>query len=460
MNLFSTKLILLLFLSPLVLYIISTKTEELFYLYIFYVPIQCIITSEFVTKNPALSGTTFTIIGGIKDFFLFLIFIGLLINFLMRKIKIKKDLMLSLIFLFVFLCFIYMVISPNLKAAVLEFRNLTEFSLAYFLVLVLLNIPEKIKTAIKCFLASGLLVSIYAFYVLLNSFIGYGYEFGVMPEHIVGRLTVFGNELTAGAFSTYMSLVAITSFCLILFLRKYNWKKIVLAILFLLSCINIAFTFSRRAYLVMILVASFLLILIKRVRVRLISIGAIALITITIFAALAFPNTLKIFYDRMTNIDPTHITNIGRIIEFKEIISIIREHHYLGRGLGVSGSAGITFPFPEYIYSHNIYTAIFLQMGFLGLFLFLIIIGVTIFRGLNPKHLRRVSSCNKSILLGSSLCVFTLAFQSIFSITMFVFPFNFYFWFFSGIVTVLHFNNHVGCLSLINRDQTGCQRQS
>lgn len=425
--------------SVFIFYFFLVKIEQAFYLFIFYIPLHCVIFSEFVTKSAATSGTTFTLIGSVKDIFLVLLFISFLVNFLIGRIKIKKDPVIILILLFIFLCFFYLLFSPNLRAGVLELRNLTEFSAVYLLTIGILNNPQKVKKAIKYFLASAFLIILYALYTLLGSTIGYGYEFGVDPEHIVGRLTVFGDEKSTGAFSTYTSLVVIVSLCLILFFKQIDFKKTTkwsLLIIFLLSFVCMAFTFSRRAYLSLLLIALILLFLTKKKKIVLGITGA--LISTAVFVFSVFPETIRIFYERITIIDPQHTTNIGRIIELKMVLSRAFNNCFLGEGMGVSGSSGITFYFPEYIFSHNFYLSLLIQIGLLGVFIFLLITAIFLLRGLSRKIYKKISGLDKSLILGASFCVFALSFQSIFSLTIGVFPFNFYFWFFGGIATNLY----------------------
>jgi len=423
-----------------VTFLLFKRLDWALVLLIFYTSIHTLIANQYVGASRWGSGTSFSAVGAIKDLFLLLVLgMWLLRISLGRKYRVKNNLLTLPLLVFVALGAVYSLRSVDLKVGLWGFRSLAQFIAVFFLTAGIVRSRVILWRLSLAILVSGLFISALGFYELLGTQIGYGYEFGVLPEHIVGRVTVFGDEHTAGTFGTYMSILVTFSWGLILFLKRYSasaWFKLLLFSVMALAGINTVFTFSRRAWVGVLCSAVIFLFLTKRIKV-------VLQITTVVIAALILglvvhPRALSILVDRVTIVDPTHLTNAQRLEEWSVLWQRVNEHFLLGEGLGVVGPVSTTFNVPGGTNTHNYYLMLLVEMGFLGLLSFLIIVGLIYFIGIRAFE-STSDGFVKAVSAGAFATVINLAVQAFFSVVIENYPFNLYFWFFTGLlVSIVH----------------------
>ena len=340
------------------------------------------------------------------------------------------------IILFIAVAIIYSFISPELKIGFWGLRSTIEFIAIFFLTAAIVSTPDTTKKAMRYFLWSGLIFSIWGLYRIFTTKIGLGSWFDVMPEHIVGRLTVFGDEHSTNAYAIFMSMLV--SFCLGALTLDRNkgiqsehksWHRL-LVVTLIFAGINLIFTFSRRAWLGVIIAAICIGLLSGKKRLIL-RIGFIILLSLLI-AYFVQPLTFTALFTRITTFDPSNITIRERLDEWVTLYQRIINSNLFGVGLGVVGPIGVAYEFPEATLTHNYYLLILTEMGFLGLLIFIWLLGailwfsIALYKTIKNHHFR-------SFTLGLIACIITLIFSAIGGVTFENFPNNLHFWFFSGL---------------------------
>jgi len=283
------------------------------------------------------------------------------------------------------------------------------------------------------FLAGGTLVAVYALSILVRSRIAYGYEFGVLPEHIVGRLTVFGGPTTAGFFATYLSTVMILLCGFVFFIRPRVSGTLYLFIftLLVICYVGVIFSFSRRAWVALSVAILFISLLTRRLKFI---VSMLLLLTVIICVSyIVAPKATGILYDRsLTLSDPDSYYNISRIEEWKGLLIRARNKYFLGEGLGWVGSVGTKLNIPDSTNTHNYYLSTLLQTGIAGLLSFSSIAIVSLWFMTKAFFAARTPFL-KAATAGLIMAFISLLVQNFFSLSVEVFPFNLYYWFFVGL---------------------------
>ncbi|MDI6783887.1 MAG: O-antigen ligase family protein [bacterium] len=338
---------------------------------------------------------------------------------------------------FIAIALIYMFVSPDIKIGFWGLRSTLEFVIVFFLTIAILTESYYIQKAIRLFLWSGLIFSLWGFYRILTTQIGPGTWFEVMPEHIVGRLTVFGDEHSTNAYAIFMSMLV--SFCLgALTLDKnkgipseyksWHWL-LVLTLIF--AGINLIFTFSRRAWLGVVIAAICIGLLSGKKRLIL-RIGFIILLSLLI-AYFVQPLTFTALFTRITTFDPSNITIRERLDEWATLYQRIINSNLFGVGLGVVGPIGVLYEYPEATLTHNYYLMLLTEMGILGLLIFIWILGAILWFAISLyKTIKNYQI--RSFTLGLIACIIALIFSAIGGVTFENFPNSMHFWFFSGLL--------------------------
>lgn len=344
----------------------------------------------------------------------------------------KKNILVIPIIGFICVAIIYAFAGPNLLIAFWDFRALVEFIVVFFISASILNDLNKIKRVIKYFLWSGLIFALWGFIHIFSTRIGMGYWFEVLPEHIVGRLTLFGDEFSANAYAIFMSILV--SFCLgmMVYIRKLDrfWRWL-LTLTLLFTGINLIFTFSRRSWLGVFCAAIFMSFLSGKTKV-LLRVLVVVLIGLLV-AALVQPLALSALWSRISTFDPSNITIKERLDEWGTLLNRIYESNLLGIGLGTVGPVSVDKNVPDATLTHNSYLMIFTEMGIFGLLIFLWLLITILYFGI--KLFRAIQDDEKrALVLGLISSILTVIISAVGGITFVSFPSTLYFWLFTGLL--------------------------
>jgi putative inorganic carbon (HCO3(-)) transporter len=372
-----------------------------------------------------------------KDIWLLSLLLIWGIHILQNRVQFpKRNIIMIPIFVFIGLSLIYMFTGPNFLVAFWDFRAMVEFMAIFFVIASVIDDIDKIKRVIKYFIGSGLIFALWGFSHILKTKIGMGVWFGVLPEHVVGRLTLFGDEFSANAYAIFMSILV--SFCLgmIVYIRKLDrfWRWL-LTITMLFTGMNLIFTFSRRSWLGVLSAMVFIGFLSGKAKV-LIRVFAIILIGLLV-AILVQPLALSALWSRISTFDPSNITIKERLDEWMTLLSRIYESNLLGLGLGTVGPVSVDKNVLNATLTHNSYLMIFTEMGIFGLLIFLwllatiIYVGIKLFRIMSENELR-------AVVLGLLAGIITLIISAMGGVTFVIFPSTLYFWLFVGLLGCLH----------------------
>lgn len=387
-------------------------------------------------KNNIPAGDV-VVVSMVKDFLIFVLLYCFLLRLVSGKILLPKSPFNVLILLFAMITLIFSFYSPTMGASLYGLRSQWEFLAFYFLAIGVIKTVKDVRNVVYSFLFGGLLITVYAFIVLLKSKIAYGYEFGWLPQHIVGRLTVLGGPETSGFFATYLSTVAMILAGFVLFYKPCLSKKSysMVLVLFMICIVGTIFTFTRRAW-----VASFAAIMIISFLAKKIKFIAsmLLLLTVIMFASyICSPKATGILYDRLLSIsDVDNFYNTPRIDEWKNLLARAKSSHFLGEGLGTVGSVGTRLNITDSTNTHNYYLAVLVQTGFLGLLSF-VSIAIAALYFVIKSFLMAETPFLKAVTAGTAMAFISLLVQNMFSLTTEVYPFNLYYWFLTGLGVAL-----------------------
>ena len=402
--------------------------------FLLFIPIHLLLLSALKSY---LSSDELIMFSLLKDILLFILFYCFVLGLLIKRIFVPASLISVLMALFIIVNLIFALHSPNLATSFYGARLQLEFMVMYFLAAGLLKTSKHIRDAIFCFLAGGAIVATYALTVLAGSTIAYGYEFGWLPYHIVGRLTVFGNVHTTNFFATYLSTVALMLSGFVLFYKSCLSKKayLLLFVLFMICIVGIVYSFSRRAWVASFIAIMFISLLAKKLRFV---VSMLLLLTIIVCAGyISSPKATGILYDRLLSIsDPDSYYNISRIDEWKDLLIRAKNRSFLGEGLGMVGSIGSKLSIADSTNTHNYYLATLIQTGLVGLLSFGAIAIAALYLIIKAFLMARTPFL-KAVTAGTAMAFISLLVQNMFGLTIEVYPFNLYYWFLIGLGVAL-----------------------
>jgi putative inorganic carbon (HCO3(-)) transporter len=369
----------------------------------------------------------------VKDLLLLVLCCCFLLQLLMKRTRIPVNPINVLITFFVGVNLVYAVLFSDSTGIVYGVRLQLEFVMVYFLVVGLCKTNKDVRGVIVSFLVGCVPIAVYAFSVLIRSKIGYGYEFGWLPQHIVGRLTVFGGPNTSGFFGTYISTIGLLLCGFVFFIRPAISKKLysLLLVLLFMCLVGVIFSFSRRAWVSVLLAVLFVSLLVKRI--RFLTLLSILLVIILGTSYILSPKAMGIVYDRLLSMsDSSSYYNIPRINEWKALLIRTKDKCFLGEGLSTVGSAGIKYNVTGSTNTHNYYLSVLVQTGFLGLLSF-ISIAIAALYFMIKAFLMAQTPFLKAVTAGIMMAFISLLVQNMFGLTTEIYPFNLYCWFFVGL---------------------------
>ncbi|MFB3897366.1 MAG: O-antigen ligase family protein [bacterium] len=374
-----------------------------------------------------------------KDVWLLSLLLIWVIHILHKRICFPRvNIIIIPIFAYIAIALVYMFLGPNLSVAFWDFRAMIEFMIIVFIIASVVNDIEKVKRVVKYFIYSGLVFALWGISHIFTAEVGMGAWFGVLPEHIVGRLTLFGDEYSANAYAVFMSILV--SFCLglMVYLRNLNrfWRWLT-SITLLLTGINLLFTFSRRAWLGVIMATLFVGILSNKTKIIL-RLGVIVLVGLLI-AALVQPLALSALWSRISTFDPSNITIKERLDEWNILITRIYESNLLGLGLGTLGPVSVYYNVPGATLTHNSYLLVFIEMGIFGLLTLLWLLATILYFGIKLYRDIKVKE-SRAIILGILTGLISLIISAVGGVTFVIFPLTLYFWLFVGLLMSIQVN--------------------
>ena len=244
------------------------------------------------------------------------------------------------------------------------------FLLSYFLVVNLIRGTDWIKRCIGCLACSTVLVSLYGIYQYFFSSLNSKWQDTEMFDSISGRVvSTLENPNVLGEFL----IMAIPFFFCFFFLQKGFSKKTLTLVPLGIVGLCLIFTWSRGAWLGLILGALLFLLMYNR--------KSLTVMFFALFGIPALPYVLpENILLRFTSIGNLADSSTSyRVYIWKGTLRMIRDYFVSGIGTGVN-----VFPtiYPRYSYggietaphSHNLFLEITVELGIFGLIAFLAIV--------------------------------------------------------------------------------------
>jgi len=404
--------------------------------YLAYIPFHLIVYYKVVIGSNVIVapvGSTFSPLAGLKDaLFLTILtvwFIGLLKGIYGLP---KKALPLPLL-VFWGLAIVYASISPDWRAGVWGLR-LFIFSISYLVAASLYKHWEKITSSIvKAVLISSIPVLAYGAYVAISDpYIGQFTRVEGVPFDVLVRLSVFSGLNTPNVFGMYLSVVILLAIGSLFLLGLDKLYKIVCFVILPIVILELFLTFSRRSWLGVLAGLMVMLILTRRYRVLLYS--GISLLVLLFTARLLFPQAMTLMPAHLrTFVQLDSGWNTGRLSEWSMLLNRVAGHYFLGEGLGVISAVGETFGIPGSTIGHNYFIILLVQMGLPGLLVFTWFLGLNLMQGLKLAKSSVLPGFRGMVVTLLSVIV-ALTVESFFGSGIEGFPFNMYFWTFSGLL--------------------------
>jgi len=423
-----------------------------FWLFIFFVallPFQAFLLT-WIRHQLNLSSGQFFIMSLWKEFLLgIILFIAGLKISIDKKRPVFKILTLDKVILsFGVLFLIYFVFfGGSLAQKIAGLRYDLEFFLIYFLARFFNFDNKQLKSFFKIFLLSSVPVVTFGLLqiVLSPSFlISFGYsptlseymKTGIIPTYdainpsLPNLYRVQSTFPGALQFSSYLLVVA--SFGISTFLIKKDKYKFYALVLFVLSLVAISVTYTRSAWLG-ILAAIFVVLLVYVRRKMYVILPSLLFILAGSFFIFSFFN-FKPIQTLLLHGEIRDNTVVGSTESHQnalsESIGLIKNNP-LGRGIGAAGPASKLSE--EVIISESSYLQIVLEVGILGLVLFILVVSA-LFKYLYTIFKKAKDSINKSLSLGLIGALLGISVSSLFLHTWADTATAYLFWFFVGLV--------------------------
>lgn len=317
-----------------------------------------------------------------------------------KKLDIVKTNQTWLLLLFLLIAFLSVAVADDVGRALRKILVFITIFPLYFLITAAINNRDKLKRAVWINIIVASFLSLIGLFQFLAQFllgikpvmnfwakiiapVFYGQSFGAQVIATPSWLVQIGEKTYLRAFSLFPDphmfsfylgfIIPLTA--AFLFLRPK--QKPLLFVIFCLLTVTELLTFSRGGYLGLIAGALILMILIWRFLKKPTKalIGLLVLLGLLSLFIPANPITSRLL--SITNLQEG--SNIGRIIIFKQALGVIRNHPWLGVGIG--NYSAYLEPVASYrtpIYAHNTYLDIASEMGLLALLAWLLLIIFTL----------------------------------------------------------------------------------
>lgn len=338
-----------------------------------------------------LSGT----IASIWDETLFLIGLLVLFMYSVSKGRFKwriSSIDLSIFVYMMFVVFLMFINSTNMQIAVEGLRVDIEYIFWYFLIINLIQDKYEIKKIIKIFVWVNAFVAFYGIYQYIagvatpKSWIVSSVESYIKTRafSVVGSCNLLGSIL---ALSIPIAISLIDD-------EKQLFKKIVYAVLALSMTACLVFTFSRAAWIAFAF--GFVVYAVLNNRKFLVVFVIAGIVSVAIMPSIA----QRITY-MFTSDYAYRSANGGRIQRWNEAIKIGMKTPLTGHGLGMfGGSVAQNHWIPGTFFTDNYYVKAFVELGTIGLLIFLVMIYMIVKEGFAVVRLARGQPYFKNISVG------------------------------------------------------------
>jgi len=333
---------------------------------------------------------------------------------------VRTPLNFPLVCFFVFGIIYIFIHSVSLSCGAASFFEHALYFLVFFVVASIIFDKQQIRLIYLAIIGGAVIVSLIGIaFILLN------YEQGL------------GIYLRASSFFGYVNLLGVylaivNALCLsrLIYVRSKT-ERIFLLFALLLGIVALLLTFSIRSWLALG-IASIVIALMANKKQLILGATACALLLIV----LVVPN----IRDEGRNwglLDRIQKSMGARYGEYDDAWLKFSEYPLLGTGLGSSGTVALVLEPSDSLYVHNYYFQILIEMGIIGLILY-----IWIFLAAFTMTIRAFMRTEDIYLKGFALG--TLATLTIISITAFVgtanssFPVNFYTWFLLGVTAAIY----------------------
>ena len=305
------------------------------------------------------------------------------------------------------------------------------YILFYFVIVASVNTQKKWRALVTSFVIVGVLVALYG---ILQNFTGVSstqsWVDKEMFESIKTRVySTFGNPNVLGEFLVIM----IPTTLALIWANKKLGHKIIYTFIILCLCMCIVFTWSRGAWLgVMLAVGLFLLIMDKRW-------GLAALVLI-----LALPfvlSTDNAITARLLSIGNTKDTSTAyRVSIWYASVKLIGDFWMSGIGLG---SDAFSMIYPKYalaganfaLHAHNLFLQIWVEMGIIGIVSFLAMIIAFIRQTFTLAVYKKRSGVCGAVIIGAGAGILGYLFQGLTDNVWYNYKMVLIFWIVLGLVS-------------------------
>lgn len=299
----------------------------------------------------------------------------------------------------------------------------------FYFAQVFLN-KKQIKIILLVMIASAFLLSIDGIYQRVAGL-----------DLIRGRslvTTTHGNLAVSAAFQHYNDFAAflgVMIFIAIGFLVyvKRFWQKLLLSVVFLLISANIILTFSRGAWVSLLIVCLFLAMFIKNKKSKLLF---LLFLVSFVGVILSFPSLKERFFLIVKDGGDADRFKVWRVA-----LTMFSESPLFGKGLGLFMSHFSKYTHLSIQYAHNCYLQILAETGLLGFVFFIWFLGEIVSRGY--KKLRKKPD---SLLFGLFFGLVVFLIHSFFDTQLFSVRLSLLFWIIASFVTIY-------------LSQTNCQKE-
>lgn len=343
------------------------------------------------------------------------------------KFKIKQIELPFMVFAgFVFLSFIVSSIFLNAdwQVAFSTFKNYCLYAIFFYLVINLVKTKEQFNRLIHTILYAGIGILFFVFW-------GIAAGRGLWSEYV--PLSTFGSRLLAGTHAWYVFILIIGIFCYLLWRKKNYKQEYMLFFLMVLFLFGLAGSLIRHLWLALIFVfIIMLLILGRKKRIKLVKIFTVILLVIFVTSLslvwyYSFQSTsmmsgkdfITAFEHRIESLFTSSFSDQSstwRLAAWQEAFSSSAKVFFLGIGLGQT----ITFEFDDFFYTiearelHNDFVAIILQLGVVGIGLFIWLL-FSIFKFAISNY-KKIDNEYKPYYLACSLLIVAFLFSANFGV--------------------------------------------
>lgn len=351
----------------------------------------------------------------IHQLFLVLAFLGWLVNlFARRDVSVRSSFIYLPTLVLVGYAMFTIIWAPNVKVSLLSFAKIVANILALFLIIQLVDSEKKLKALLAAFVLAGITSSLFVIFTTRGLL---GGALGLALQKKAGIFRVYGlMENTEG-----LAALLNQSFFVLLgvfYTLKSKGRRIILLCMGLLMFFCLVLTFSRGWLIGFVAGMSYVVIKKRDVRAffLLLGFGILAVVMLGVSGEI-----LEKFLHRFTldieNLPPED-PRIGRLMLFEGAWKLFLESY--GIGIGLSGFPfyiGRIFPIKAGMYPHSLYLSILVELGVVGVVLFVWWVSVLVNRVMRALKASERSSYH-NIFLAWCAGLISFAFNGFFRLSL------------------------------------------